>query len=440
MSHARNVALKVLVRVEQGGAFAAAALNAELAGMRDSRDAALTTELVLGVLRRLPWLDYLLESASNRQLDVELPIRQILRMGAYQIAFLERVPNHAAVSEAVNQTEKADSPRLKGLVNAVLRNLTRKPPESLLPPEEDDGVDAKTLACRLGMPTWLFDRFITARQRDGAVTLARHFNSPSRRTMRVNINRISLEELIAKMPADTAKAGILSPWAMDMSNPNVAAKLAEEGSAVIQDEGAQLVALALEPKPEDTILDACAGRGGKSAALLMAANGKAKLTAVDRGVSKLERLTFDLTRQGFEATTKALDLTGDTERLGGPFDRVLLDAPCSGSGTLGRRPEIRWRLSSKDISSLVRVQSKLLESVSSFVAPGGRLVYAVCSLLPEEGAARFDSFLRRHPDFCATKTPPKDWPDAVPWNGGKILVDPTVTDSDGYQILCFDRS
>ncbi len=438
MTRARDVALNVLIRVEQGLAFAAPALASELKGVKDPREAAFATELVLGVLRRRSFLDRLLDTASKRGLKkLDPKTMTILRLGAYQVAFLDNVPARAAVFETVSQVRRSRRQGLAGLVNALLRNLAGMPPESLSPSEEDTGGPLDDAAVHLGLPAWILERLVAARGREGAFATALAFNRPSRRTLRVNVNRASREQVLEKL-ATSGATGRLSPWSVNVSNPRLADELSRDGLAVHQDEGAQLAALALEPGPEDRILDACAGRGGKTSALAMMAGDTAEIMGVDRSSSKLERLVFELDRQGFEVTTAVADLAGKPVDLGGNFSRILLDAPCSGTGTLGRRPEIRWRLDPDAVASLVKVQDRLLESTSRLLEPGGRLVYAVCSILPEEGLGHTASFLTRHPDFHLTTEAPTSWPKEIPWEGGAI-VDPGVTGTDGYQIVSLTR-
>lgn len=435
MDRARDAALRVLGRVEEDRAFAAAVLDAELGRLADPRDRSLATEIVLGCLRRQSWLDQLLSSAAARGLEgIDPAVRRILRIGAYQLAFLERVPARAAVSEAVSQAKRSRAAGLAGLVNGVLRNLAIRD-RGELAPRGDDSAPIDELAARLGQQPWLLERLVEALGRERAVAVAAAFNAPSRRTLRVSGARASRDEVLSAL-AGEGRAGDLSPWAVDATDAEAARRLERDGLAVYQDEGAQLVALAADPRPGTRILDACAGRGGKTGAL---AAGGTEVVAADREPSKLERLEFELARQGLAARTVTADLTGDLSALGEPFDLVLLDAPCSGTGTLGRRPEIRWRLIPQDVAGLVAVQAAMLDSVADLVVGGGRLVYAVCSLLPEECDDHLAGFLGRHPDFAPVTEPPQRWPAAVPWNGGRILVDPSRTGTDGYRILCLSR-
>jgi 16S rRNA (cytosine967-C5)-methyltransferase len=437
---ARDAALRVLTRVEAEGAHAAAALAAELAGTGAGREAALATELVLGVLRRRPWLDHLLERAAGRPLrNVDPVTRRILRLGAYQLAFLERVPARAVVFEAVEQSRRRGSPRLAGLVNAVLRRLGDRERSALRPPDPGAGASVADLALARGLPPWLAGRLVAAHGRDGARAMADAFDGPSPRTLRANLARGGREALLAQL-GEGARPNPHGPWAFDVRDPAAARRLEDGGLAVHQDAGAQLAVLALGAKPGQRVLDACAGRGGKTGALAALVSPGGRATAADLKESKLQRLALELHRLGLEAEIVSGDLAGDVPGLAGRvFDGVLLDAPCSGSGTMGRRPDIRWRIDEAKVASLVALQWRLLTAQAARVAPGGRLVFAVCSVLPEEGRDHGPRFLEAHPGFAPVRVAPAGWPGSVPWKEGSILVDPSVTGGDGYQILCFER-
>lgn len=437
----RDVALKVLMRVERGGAFAAAALHAELQGGRDARESALATELTLGVLRRRTWLDHLIAgglSDPGRKLDPK--VCQILRIGAYQIAFLESIPKRAAVSEGVNQARRVGAHRACGLVNAVLRRISERKSDELLP---DDAprpeLSTEEVARNVGLPTWLFARLGEQLGLERAHRLASVFNEPSRRTLRINAHRAGRDS-VALRHTGAVRPGDLSPWSVDVEDPVLARQLVEQGVGAFQDEGSQLVALACGAGEGDKVLDACAGRGGKTAAMLASTQAKARVTATDRAASKLQRMELELEQQGLKAEARVVDWLAKVPEDMKGFDVVLLDAPCTGSGTLGRRPEIRWRLEPRGVEELVDTQRALLDRVAGMVRPGGRLVYAVCSVLKEEGAGQAAAFLERNPRFSFCPDPPASWPDRLPWNTGEIFVDPTITGTDGYQIAVLSRS
>jgi 16S rRNA (cytosine967-C5)-methyltransferase len=239
--------------------------------------------------------------------------------------------------------------------------------------------------------------------------------------------------------------GTLSPWSLHVATSSSALSLIEEGVAAYQDEAAQLAVLALDPRPGEVILDACAGRGGKSAAILSSTNSMAEekavtlLHATDTSSSKLERLVFELAKQGLTATTEVCDLKVSVPSAAGPFDKIIVDAPCSGSGTLGRRPEIRRRLTESAVKELTAVQAAILNHAASVLKQGGRLVFVVCSLLEVEGFGQEDCFLNAHPDFFLVRNPPSTWPPKIPWAEGRILIDPSVHRTDGYQFLVFEK-
>ncbi len=434
----RDTALKVLRRVEADQAFAAAVLASELKRVDDPREAGLAFELVYGVLRMRPFLDHLLERVSDRGLRKLNPeVMDILRVAAYQIAFLERIPARAAVHHAVERTRRSRASRLSGLVNALLRRLSELPDAERRPTE---GVRSTAERARdAGLPVWLYEKLTGQLGEARTAEIAAAFNHTSRRTLRVNVNRLSREEAVTRL-GDTAVPGSLSPWAVHVDDAGAARRAVEAGWAVYQDEAAQLAVLALAPQPGERILDACAGRGGKSGAVSMMTGNGTRVVAADRSEGKLQRLSFELERQGFEVSTVTADLTAPPrELLERPFDRVLLDAPCSGTGTLGRRPEIRWRLRASSVESLCRLQQEILKRCAAMVAPGGRLLYVVCSILQEEGIDTVARFLKAHPDFTRTPAPPR-WPAGIPWRREGILIDPSKTKTDGYQIISLQRA
>jgi len=440
MVTARRAALNILTRIERDQAFAAAALASELRGMKSAKEAALATELVLGVTRRRPFLDQLLNQVADRGIKkIDARTKNILRIGAYQIAFLDSIPARAAVSESVELAKRTGSRGLFRLVNALLRRLSEMEPAKLSPREDDTGGPLGDFAIDLGLPQFLLYRLAEARGRGWVFELARVFNRRARRTLRINSHNFSREQALEQV-GDQGSIGQLTPWSLDVQSRGPAQVLIDAGKAVYQDEGAQLVALAMETAPGEKLLDACAGRGGKTSALAMCAGPEAEIYAVDRGESKLIRLNFELSKQGLQAKTIPGDLTNPNLDLGQMFDKILLDAPCSGSGTIGRRPEIRWRLTPEMVDSLVQIQKSMLDVVVRFLKPGGRLVYAVCSLLPEEGFLQGEDFTARHPEMVKNSKVPRDWPPSVPWNDGRVLVDPAQTGTDGYQILSFHKT
>lgn len=440
MPNARKTALETLIRVEQSGAYAAAVLASLLASQTDPKEAALAHELVFGVLRHRPWLDKLLDnSLTGAAAKLEPTVRHVLRLGAYQLAYLDRIPARAAVSETVTLTRHPRTRWSTALVNAVLRRIAAFPPEELRPDLSHlDALDDTDLGLRLGLPEWLVTRLVQDIGKSQTLAAALAFQTHARRTLRINPNRMTRDEAL-RLLGKEASPGHLSPYAVDA--PRAAARpLEEQGIAAVQDEGSQLVALAVDARPGDRILDACAGRGGKTAILAAAVDSGGEVLAVDSQSAKLDRLHLALEKQGLAARTAVVDLTQGAAPLAGElFDKVLVDAPCSGTGTLGRRPEIRWRLAPQTIGDLTAVQGAILDTAAQFVAPGGRLVYAVCSLCTEEGFAQAERLLARRPDFVWSQTLPSNWPAGLPFRDGRLSLLPGAYPTDGYQVAALER-
>jgi 16S rRNA (cytosine967-C5)-methyltransferase len=436
---ARDLALKILLRVEKEQAFAAAVLEAELRRAKDTREASLANELVLGVLRNRLWLNHLLNLASARGLKKTAPaVLTILQIGAYQLIYSNKIPSRAAVSEAVNQTKKSDTPHLSGMVNAILRHITRMDPEVIKPPECSIESSLDEISVSYSFPVWLVKKLTDGRGKKESLAIIKSLNRPATRFMRININRISVDKALELAGKGSSGSKLLS-WSVTVPDKDIAKKMESQGIAAFQDDGAGLVVLALNPAPGQRILDACAGRGGKTATIAMVTDNKTEIVAVDRKQNKLDRLKFEFSRQGFSAIIKKVDILKNLNTVKGQFDKVLLDAPCTGTGTMGRRPEIRWKLAPEDVSELVKIQRKMLNEAAKKVTPGGRLVFAVCSVLACEHTGHINSFLKKNSDFSLETEPPGNWPDLISWNRGAPFVNPAISGSDGYGILVFKK-
>lgn len=393
-STARSVALDVLLRVENDGAFATAALVSALSRADLSReDRALATELVLGVLRWRRALDGQLAPRCSRPLDrLDPAVLGALRLGAYQLAARSRIPPHAAVNESVALIRaRRRVAKASGLVNAVLRALTQDPPRTLDPGE--------------ALPEWLMARLERAWGSDLAGELARWSTEVPWTGLRVEPRHLSREALIRTLadeaPRATLEPGRLSPLAVLSRGlgPHDGLPSFRRGWFTVQDQGAQVCTLLLDLGPGQRVLDACAGRGGKTSLLASLALGRATIEAADRHPRKLAQLERDFARLGLtQVRTVAVDLEVGSGDLAPSYDRILVDVPCSGTGTLARRPELRWRLGPETIARLTEVQARILDRSISLLAPGGVLVYCSCSLLPEEGRGQVERALQAHRD------------------------------------------
>ncbi|WP_333588044.1 RsmB/NOP family class I SAM-dependent RNA methyltransferase [Phenylobacterium sp.] len=348
------------------------------------RDRAFARALAMATLRRLGPID----RALDGRLAKEPPeaVRHILRLGVAQ-AFLMETPAFAAVATSVDLAAgRRDSRPFKGLVNAVLRNLLREPP---------DLAAADSLA-----PDWLMARWRAAYGEDEAQAIAATIAQEPATDLSLRDPSTAAHwaealegEILPGGGVRTTRRGDVAAW------PGF-----ETGAWWVQDASAAVAARLLEPAPGQHILDLCAAPGGKT--LQLAAAG-AEVTALDRSAQRLKRLTENLKRTGLAARTLAAD---GTAWRGGPFDGVLLDAPCASTGTFRRHPDVLWAARPGDIAALAATQARLLAAAAEQVAPHGRLVYCVCSLEPEEGEAQIEAFLRARPDFALEP--------AVPGEGG----------------------
>ncbi len=368
----RRVAAKVVERVLKDGAFAVAALDAELRRhpALEARERALATELSYGTLRARPALERALTELAPRGLGKDAAVLAELLVAAHQLLSLDRVAPAAAVNAAVEGVRRLRGERVAGFVNAVLRRLAAS------------GRRLEPSALVERAPAWLLDELT----RSVGVEEARALLGEPRRAAQVSVRVVAG----APTPAWLAQArvGRVSPRARSFERKGDPRALEgyAEGAFVIQEEGAQLVGLALGARPGERVLDACAGRGQKTSLLAEQLGPTGELWATDLHAAKLRSLSAELERLGLPpARTRAVDLSvGSADLPQGHFDRVLVDAPCSGSGTLWRRPEIALRLSPEDPARLGALAVQILRRAAPLLRPEGRLVFAVCSVLTAE--------------------------------------------------------
>jgi 16S rRNA (cytosine967-C5)-methyltransferase len=424
---ARDLARAVLARVEQDGAYANRALSAALdrAPALSSGDRALATELVYGVLRRHARLDRALEPLAARGLaGVDARVRIALRLAAYQILFLDRVPPYAAVDDAVEAAKKVGGRGVAGFANALLRRLAREGE----PPVPDPAAEpARYLSAAAGLPPWLVTLLLAELPAAEAVAFADTIAVAPPVTLRANLPRATRDALAAALAEERPEAALApSPIAPDalearqLEAPS-ATRAFRDGLCAIQDAGAQVVAELCGAAAGERILDACAGSGGKTAHLVALAGGEARIDAVDVSPAKLEEGRRTLARLGLGGATFAPgDLTAPLADPAPRYHRILLDAPCSGLGVLRRHPEALLRRTPADLRALAAQQARMLDVLAPALLPGGLLVYAVCTFDGLECDAVIASFLEAHPGFH--REPATAAGGRVPW---ERLSDPT---------------
>jgi 16S rRNA (cytosine967-C5)-methyltransferase len=413
---AREVAHRVLRRVA-GRDTLADALAAPDAERLDERERAFLHELVLGTLRRRGWLDHVLARLASRPLEQVTPgVLDALRLGAYQLLFT-RVAPHAAVSESVELARRVE-PRSAGFANAVLRRLERDGP----PPEPD--ADAMAWLTSAGsLPSWLAERWL--RQLGAAAAAAR-----ARVLLSTPPTYVRLNPRVPEAESRVRAAGVaLRPTAVldALEAEGRVSGLAERGVLYVQDAASQLVARLAAA--EGVVLDACAAPGGKSLLISDLGGAAARVVAVEVSRRRLATLVRLASRWG---AANVFPVAADALRppfAPASFDSVLLDAPCSGLGTLARNPDIRWRLAPQDLPRHAARQRALLEAVARLVRPGGRLVYAVCSGEPEETDEVLRPFLSAHPEFRREELP--GWAQAFA-EAGVVRTDPVRDRADAF--------
>jgi 16S rRNA (cytosine967-C5)-methyltransferase len=371
---ARRLALQVLLDTERGGPTLADRLAGEDVARLNERDRAFLHMLVLGTLRRRGALDFALGRSLDQPLArLERPVRAVLRQGAYQVLHL-RVPDRAAVSESVDLARER-APRAAGLVNAVLRRLAREGP----PPSPDPATDPLGWMTSEGsLPRWLAQRWIARLGPASAVARARAFLEAPPAVFRINPRVPDAEARLKAEGIEARPLRVPGAW----TATGGLGRLAADGVVYLQDQGSQMAAhLAAEG---GLLLDACAAPGGKTTLLADLGGGSARVIAAEASPTRLRRLADLVVRWGAN-TVRVVGADAERPPFSRGFDSVLLDAPCTGLGTLGRHPDIRWRTTEKDVSRQAARQQRLIVSVSALVRPGGRLVYSVCSSEPEEG-------------------------------------------------------
>ena len=419
---ARALAARVLERVERDAAFADLTLEAESTRQRAApRDIGLATELVYGTLRWQRYLDWILAPHSRRPIDaLDTRVRILLRMTAYQLVFLARVPAFAAVNDAVTLA-RGGARGAAEYTNAVLRAFARRGAREREPSPPADPVDG--LATRCSFPTWLAARWVERYGATEAEALMRAMNERPPLTVRANTLRASREALAARLADEDRVATRPTAWAPEGLIAERAAgaparwRAFGEGACVVQDEASMLVARLLEPRTGETIIDACAAPGTKTTHLAQLMDNRGRIVALDPQPARLGRVTEAAARLG---VTIVQTIEGTAQELVSSYapraDAVLVDAPCTNLGVLRRNPEVKWRRRPEDIAASAARQSEILTAAATLVKSGGRLVYATCSPEPEENDAVVGAFLAGEPA----------------WRLDPPGVFPLALDRDGY--------
>ncbi len=413
---ARRAAFEVLREVNRGRSSLPDALARARRSLGDSRDRALAADIATGTLRWQAMLDHVIVRVARRDIDrLDPEVRDILRLSAYQLLKLDRIPVGAAVNDAVELTRGAGKKSATGFVNAVLRKIAADRHRTPLPappadlPDRTSASSAATrkaaldyLAITMSHPRWLMRRWLERYGFEATARWTAFDNAPAAMTLRANRLKATprevrerLEQVGVKVePARFAPDGLVV-----LSGHPLATPVADRGLFIVQDEASQLVVELVGARAGERILDACASPGIKTTALAALVGSEGQIVATDLRQRRVALLRRTLNDFGADNAAVVRCDVGAPLPFRPEFDAVLLDAPCSGLGTIRRDPEIRWRRTEADLERFGATQQALLEHASAVVRPGGRLVYATCSSEPEENDDIVEAFLRRHPEF-----------------------------------------
>jgi len=400
ISPARQAAYRSLRAVADPYTDLAATMESQRGSLADERDRALAAEVVLGTLRWRAALDHVIAWAGHREIGAFDPeVLDLLRLSAYQLLHLDRVPASAVVHDAVDLCKREGKASASGAVNAILRRISRDR-EHLPMPDESDRVNY--LATAQSHPGWLVTRWLGRFGFETALQWVRFNNQQAPLMLRANRLKTSREELatalaavgVTTVPARYAVDGLVVTDGNPLTTP-----LASSGHFVVQDESSQLVAAFAGVSAGEIVLDACAAPGGKTSQMAADLGDRGSLVAADVRPRRVRLLTCTLAATGADRVRLVVADLLAGEPFGPVFDCVLVDAPCSGLATLRRDPDVKWRRTEADLNANAARQGRMLSSAAAVVRPGGRLIYSTCSTEPEENEQVVEAFLTSHGDF-----------------------------------------
>ncbi|AVB11225.1 16S rRNA (cytosine(967)-C(5))-methyltransferase RsmB [Bacillus velezensis] len=434
----RELALEALEKLEQNQAYSNLLLTSVIkTNTLSDQDRGLLTELVYGTLQNKIALDYILKPFIRKPNKVKPWVIQLLRLSAYQMEYLEKIPDRAAIHEAVEIAKKRGHKGIASFVNGILRSLQREGAPSFA--EIEDPV--LRLSTETSHPEWLVKEWVEAYGFEAAEKICRIHLVPPKQTLRVNHIKADRETMLDKMENAglEAEAGDLSPDAIKLLKGSIAnTEFFQNGQVSIQDESSMLVARALDPKPGETVLDACAAPGGKSAHIAELMENEGSLTSLDLHRHKVKLIKEGAERLGLtiiDAQTMDARKAGDAfgaER----FDRVLVDAPCSGFGVIRRKPDMKYTKTPDDSRRLSEIQLGILREIAPLVKKGGTLVYSTCTMDRTENDEVMHAFIQEHPEFEPDLSLEKRLPEkARPFvQDGSLQILPHYFGTDGFFI------
>ena len=439
----RETALEILETIEKNQSYSNLLLNNAINKNEiDKKDIGLLTELTYGTLQRKMTLDYFLSPFLTKNKKMESWVRQLLRLTIYQMVYLDKIPDRAAIFEAVEIAKRLGHKGISGLVNGVLRSIQREG----LPSFEEIENPLERLSIRTSHPLWLVKRWVDQFGVEETTVMCELNLTPPMMTGRVNRTKTNREECLEILRAEgfEVEASTVVPEAILCMKGNLAhSKAFKNGLLTIQDESSMIVALALGVSENDHVLDACAAPGGKSTHIAEKLNGTGEVISLDLHEHKVKLIRENASRLGLSnIQTKALDSRNALDFFEKEsFDRILLDAPCSGLGVMRRKPDMKYTKKEEDLLQLQNVQKTLLESVSTLLRKNGILVYSTCTIDQEENQNVVVDFLQKHSEYefddaFINRVPEKIRPLV---KNGEVQILPQYFNSDGFYIACLRK-
>jgi 16S rRNA (cytosine967-C5)-methyltransferase len=437
MENPRQLALIALKNIFKQGAYTNVALDRVLSetGLGSS-DRGLASELVYGIVRRQRTLDALIDRLGKKKADRQpLDLRIILQIGLYQLRYLDRITDSAAVHTSVELAKINGLSKLSGVVNGILREYLRQAANVDPLPLSENPI--QRLGVLYSFPDWIVENWLAILSQEKTEQLCQWFNRTPTIDLRVNPLKASIDLVEAEFLAAGISVSRLPflPQALRLTDGSGSIQQLpgfDRGWWSVQDSSAQLVGYLLDPQPEESIVDACAAPGGKTTHIAELMGDRGKIWASDRDLKRLRKVKENAERLDLTSIEICPGDSRDLVEFKGTADRVLLDVPCSGLGILHKRPDIRWRQTPAKIEQLVLLQAELLERASTWVKPNGILVYATCTLDPLENEHIIESFLARHPHWQIETPPPNSIPASLATKRGWIYIWPQKHDMDGF--------
>ncbi|WP_080846495.1 16S rRNA (cytosine(967)-C(5))-methyltransferase RsmB [Cytobacillus gottheilii] len=439
----RETALELLTAIEKNQSYSNLLLNNAInKNELNAKDAALLTEITYGTLQRQMTLDYFLHPFIKNSKKLEGWVIQLLRLTVYQLVYLDKIPDHAALNEAVELAKKRGHKGIAGLVNGVLRNFQRSGVPSL------DAIKdpIERISIETSHPIWLVKRWAEQLGLEKTREMCLLNLTAPLQTARVNTVKATREEVL-KMLLDEGfevEESPVLPVAIKCKRGNLARSNAfKEGYLTIQDESSMLAAYALGASQNETILDACAAPGGKSTHIAERMENSGTLVSLDLHEHKVKLISDNASRLGLaNIRPKALDSRTVQDHFEAEsFDRILLDAPCSGLGVMRRKPDMKYTKKEEDLTNLHNIQLNLLTAAAPLLKKGGILVYSTCTIDKEENEKTLEAFLQKHQDFEADAALKSRMPEAIKplVTDFELQILPQDIGSDGFYIACLRK-